>query len=52
MVYDEKDECLFDESLAIYAWDTLDRWASLRVEKSYKTKTVELYLQNHKGKSR
>jgi hypothetical protein len=45
MVYDEKDECLFDED-DNNAWDTLEE--ANEVEKSIKLNR-ELYLQNQKA---
>jgi hypothetical protein len=45
MVYDEKDECLFDED-GNNAWDTLEE--ANEVEKSIKLNR-ELYLQNQKA---
>ena len=44
MVYDEKDECLFDED-GNNAWDTLEE--ANEVEKNTKLNR-ELYLQNQK----
>jgi len=45
MVYDEKDECLFDED-GNNAWDTLEE--ANEVEKNIKLNR-ELYLQNQKA---
>ena len=45
MVYDEKDECLFDED-GNNAWDTLEE--ASEVEKNIKLNR-ELYLQNQKA---
>ena len=45
MVYDEKDECLFDED-GNNAWDTLEE--AREVEKNIKLNR-ELYLQNQKA---
>ena len=44
MVYDEKDECLFDED-GNNAWDTLEE--ANEVDKNIKLNR-ELYLQNQK----
>jgi hypothetical protein len=45
MVYDENDECLFDED-GNNAWDTLEE--ANEVEKNIKLNR-ELYLQNQKA---
>ena len=48
MVYDEKDECLFDED-GNNAWDTLEEAEEVKkIEKNIKLNR-ELYLQNQKA---